>query len=504
MATQQTACTLGLLLLLTPAASLARTNILTAGLSTSYDYDHPQYETVTPDPQVETAAAVADSRDEDTSSLALTPLLRWNSNSQDDQFELSAAPSIRYDMIESESDWDAALALSYTRSLTRAWQLSAANAFVRSDSYDPEGESTVYSPDTEDQITGTELAANRGRSRYWRNTSNVASEYQYEQDSLVRLGFDYEVLRNDESEVLSYEDYDRSAVTFTNNHRHNPFWTTGVEASLVRGEYDENTVSAAPVSPDETTPPETTDETILPEEDPGLAEELETSDLWEYHLLTRLENTSFQHHRLALEYTYIGTAYDEELEYDQDIHELQAIWRHDYSQRLTTTLGGGPSYTKTEDQDATWGGNGIAALDYRLEHGGLGLAVEKGYEVDNFSGTDERGVVNFWNTRLYANYQVVNNVTLTGLLEYRYEDREDPTATPTAIPTATTSTDTALSEYTNEQFTAGGGLTYAFMRYYSASLHYTFIRYESERIGEDYDDHRLLLTLSWEQEWLRW
>ncbi len=493
MATQQTACTLGLLLLLAPTASFARTNILTAGLSTSYDYDHPQYETATPDPQAGTVVA-ADSRDEDTSSLALTPLLRWNSNSQDDQFELSAAPSIRYDMIESESDWDAALALSYTRSLTRAWRLSAANAFVRSDSYDPEGESTVYVPETESQNTSPELAANRGRSRYWRNTTNVASEYQYEQDSLVRLAFDYEVLRNDESELRSYEDYDRSAVTVTHNHRYTPFWTTGVEASLVRGEYDETVVSAAPASPDETVPAETTGT--------GLVEELGTSDLWEYHLLAGVENTSFQRNRLGLAYTYVGTVYDEELEYDQDIHELQATWRHEYSQHLTTTLGGGPSYLKTEGQDATWGGNGIAAIDYRLEHGALGLAVEKGYEVDNFSGTDERGVVNFWNTRLYGNYQVVVDVTLTGLLEYRYEDREDPTVAP---PTATVDgTDTTLSEYTNKQFTAGGGLTYAFMRYFSAALHYTFIRYESERIGEDYDDHRLLLTLSWEQEWLRW
>ncbi len=490
MATQKTACTLGLLLLLTPAISLARTNILTAGLSTSYDYDNQQYERVAVDPQVGTVVTAADSRDDDTSSLALRPLLRWNSNSQDDQFELRAAPSIRYDLIDSESDWDADFALSYARSLTRAWRISAADAFVRSDSYDPEGERSAYTPATENQNTSPELAANRGRSRYWRNTANAASEYQYGQDSLVRLGFDYEVLRNDESEVLSYEDYDRYVVTFTDNHRYNPFWTTGVEVSFVRGEYDENTVLAAPA---------TLDGTILPEADPGLAGNLGTSDLWEYHLLTRVENTSFQHHRLGLAYTYVGTAYDEELENDQDIHELQATWRHDYSQRVTTTLGGGPSYIKTESQDATWGGNGIAALDYRLEHGGLGLAVEKGYEVDNFSGTDQRGVVNFWNTRLYANYQVVEDVTLTGLLEYRHEDREDPTVTSTATPTATT-----LGEYTNEQFTAGGGLTYAFMRYYSAALHYTFIRYESERIGEDYDDHRLLLTLSWEQEWLRW
>jgi hypothetical protein len=72
--------------------SFARTNILTAGLSTSYDYDQSQYETVTPDSQAGAGVAVANSRDDDSSRLLLTPLLRLNSNGQDDQFELSVAP----------------------------------------------------------------------------------------------------------------------------------------------------------------------------------------------------------------------------------------------------------------------------------------------------------------------------------------------------------------------------------------------------------------------------
>ncbi len=478
MTTRQTACTLGALLLLIPTTTFARTNILTAGLSTSYDYDQRQDETLTVDSQAVTGVATANSRDDDYSRLVVRPLLRFNSNSPDDQFELRAAPAIRYDLIDAESDWDADLSLSYARSITREWRLRAGNAFIRSDSYDPQAQNTVDSGNPERQNTLPELATNRGRIQYWRNTSNVTSEYLYRQDSLVSLGLDYTVLRNDESEVGTSEDYDRTALNVTHNHRFEPFWTSGVNMSFVRGDYD-NTI----------------DTTTATQAETGLTEDVRSSDLWEYHLLASLANTSFQRHNLSLNYTYSGTKYDDELQNDGDIHQLQLTWRHEYSQQITTTLGAGPSYAKSEGQDATWGGNGIAAIDYRLEHSAFALAVEKGYEVDNFSGTDQRGNVDFWNIRFNVSYQLLDSVSLTGLMEYRHENREDPAGTPAA---------TILSEYTNEQFTAGGGLTYSFMRYYSAALNYTFNRYDSERIGEDYDEHRLLLTLSWEQEWLRW
>jgi len=61
-----------------------------------------------------------------------------------------------------------------------------------------------------------------------------------------------------------------------------------------------------------------------------------------------------------------------------------------------------------------------------------------------------------------------------------------------------------LEEYHNDIYTVGAGLSYNFKQFYTAGISYTFIRQDSDRIGQDYDDHRLLLTLSWEKELFRW
>ena len=98
---------------------------------------------------------------------------------------------------------------------------------------------------------------------------------------------------------------------------------------------------------------------------------------------------------------------------------------------------------------------------------------------------------------------------LGGWLGYRYEDRADPAVAlarvlTSDVPIALADEEDSLEEYNKERYVAGANMRYDFSRYYSASLNYTFTHQESERIGDDYDDHRLLLTLSWEQEWLRW
>jgi hypothetical protein len=172
-------------------------------------------------------------------------------------------------------------------------------------------------------------------------------------------------------------------------------------------------------------------------------------------------------------------------------------WWHEFSQRLNTTLGAGPSYEKTAGQEANVGSNGKAEINYLIENGRLSLGVEKGFDVDNFSGTGKRGFVDFWDTHMQFDYKLSENFSLNSRLVYRYEDRQEPSTT---INSATDD----LTEYNTKLITAGLGLRYAFMRYYSIGLNYSYTDQNSERIGDDYHDHRLLLVLSWEQEWLRW
>ncbi|MFT5701034.1 MAG: hypothetical protein ACI8ZB_003922 [Desulforhopalus sp.] len=468
MTTQKAAITASLLLLaLFPATSFARSNSVDTGISISYDYDDRQYDTIS-------GAATTD-RDDDYQTIAISPLIRFISSSRKDRFEIQASPSIKYDLLDSETDWDNDLYLAAERSVNKSWRLIGSNSLIRNDYHD-----SLLSSDTDNSVSSSpELSDNYGRTRYWQNTLNLASEHTYGQESLVNFGFAYTLLRNDESDFQSYDDYDRYVGSVTNEHRFNQDWSTTTDLSVVRGDFE----TIAP-------------STLLTESDTV------SDDLMEYHFLTTLENQYTRQTTLGLSYNYIGTKYDEDIRVDFDIHQLQLTWSRIFARQTTVTLGAGPSYEKSEGRDSNVGGNGIAEIEYQAQHGSVTFGVEKSYGVDNFSGTEERGFIDYWDTHLLFDYQIMSNLTLDGQIRYRYEDREQ--FTDDALGLSETDLVNNFEEYNTEEFVTGLGLSYNFLQNYTASMQYTFTKQESEIVGDNYDDHRFLFTLSWEQNWLRW
>ena len=67
---------------------------------------------------------------------------------------------------------------------------------------------------------------------------------------------------------------------------------------------------------------------------------------------------------------------------------------------------------KSEGSDGSWEGNGIAELNYTFLRGFFTAAIEKRLDVENFSGTDQRGLVDYWDFRLTYNYDITRNLTL--------------------------------------------------------------------------------------------
>jgi hypothetical protein len=435
----------------------ARVNIATTGLTLAYDYDDRKYETG------------STNDDDDYQSIDVTPFIQLISTGIKDRIEIRASPTIRYDLIDSETDWDNDFFLSAERSITKNWRIIGSNSLLRTDYYE-----SSTSTDTETtQDTSPELSADLGRNRYWQNTFDLASEHLYGQQSSLSFGFNYIILRNDESDDITYDDYDRYEGRITNEHRFSQDWRTITNLSAVKGDI------------------ETVDPTSLIVEDKSLSD-----DLMEYRFRITGENDYSRQTIVSLTYDYIGTRYDEDLQVDGDIYQAQLRWIHNYARQTTITLGAGPSYEKSEGQDSNTGYNGIAEINYQGQHGSLTLGAEKRYDVDNFSGTTERGFVDTWETRLLADYQILSNLIIDSRLSYAYEDRTD------------SSTDTngyiILERYNNDIYVSGVALRYNFLRNYTASLEYTFTKQESDVVGDDYDDHRVLVSLSWTQDIIRW
>lgn len=466
-------------LLVMPCLSInaqARVNIVTTGISLSYDYDDRKYETVNTSDDSTTIIGASD--DGDYRSIAITPLIQLVSTGLKDRYEIRASPSLRYDLIDSETEWDSNLFLAAERSLSRNWRLIGSNSLIRSDDY----EASVSSDSETTQVTSPELSADFGRSRYWENTLDLLSEHLYGQQNVMSFGFNYIILRNDESDDNTYEDYDRYEGRILNEHGFSPDWRAITNLSVIKGDYE----NIGPIQ-------------LLPED------ESLSNDLMEYRFRLTGQNNYSRHTIVSLTYDYIGTRYDEDLLVDGDIHQAQLRWIHNYTRQTTITLGGGPSYEKSEGQDSNTGGNGIAEIAYQGQRGSLTFGVEKLYDVDNFSGNSERGFIDTWETRLLADYQILPNLVVDGQLRYTYEDRNDsPVLLIDTAASSDPSAEITLEEYHNDIFVSGIGLRYNFLRDYTASLDYTFTKQESDILGDNYDDHRILVSLSWEQDVLRW
>ncbi len=366
--------------MLAPSFSFSRVGSLIGGLSVGLDSDNRYYDSST----------VEDYR---YRRILLSPMVQFTSLSEKDSFELRAAPGIKYDLLNSGTDWDSTFDISANRFMTKSLQVGLFNTFIRSDyngtDYAISNNSTVTPTEpTTTLISPTEtqqpqLSSDRGRQRYWKNSSGLFTNYFYRQDSLIRLDFNYDALRNDNNNGVSgNEDYDRYVTGLRDEHRFNVKWKSTVDIQFVRGIFS----SSDPVNL--------------------------SKDLKEYHMGLAIANESIAHNPLSLSYNYVGTKYDETLLNDDDIHQMRLTWKRVFSPRMYTNLGIGPSYAKSEEQNGTWGGNGIAEINYAVEHGYYNFKVEKNYDVDNFSGTTRSRSKRFMGSSIFCYAPIAQRINL--------------------------------------------------------------------------------------------
>jgi hypothetical protein len=324
-----------LILIMVPAAAFARVNTLSGGVSVSYDYSDRSYESVKDDPATEeNEARLDDGRDDDFQSIVLTPMLHFKSLSERDSFELRTAPGISYYLDDKDTNLNNNLFIAADRFMTKSWQLGASNALIRSDYYNSDSGFSNEPADPSQEAssaTDPQLSADSDRSRYWMNTFNIFSDYLYLEDSSFRMGFDYIVLRNDDTGVGGYEDYDRYVFDLRNDHRFTSVWRSTLDLQFVLGEFDPADREVVEAVIDELAP----ESGITPTDDQL------SNDIKEYHLLLTGHNESILRNPLSLTYNYIGSKYDEILQDDSDIHQMRFTWKREFSPQVTLILESG-------------------------------------------------------------------------------------------------------------------------------------------------------------------
>ncbi len=446
----------------------ARNNILSGGAFTSLDYEDRNNN------NDEADGVISD--DEETTRFIISPFIRITSSSERDSLEFYYAPGFSWDLEESDNYTNHDLELRANRFFTRQWNVSFSNIYRYTD--DP-GASRRGTAGTEtDEVVettaatepNTDLSTDAGRRRYQTNRLNLLSEYTYLEDSVFSLGYTFSILQNEDTGINGYDDYDRHEGYFGLSYRFNPKWKASFDGRYVRGLFDPAEIPIDSV--------------------PDLSD-----DLKEYHADLKLDSDIFPNDPWYLLYAYIGTKYDEALRDDNDIHQMTLGWSRDISPRMTFGLGGGPAYSKTEGSDGEWRTNGFVDFLYRLERGTLELGASGGYDQRNFSGTDQRGSIEFFELNASFNYNFTPYLLGIVTASYRDEDREDLIADDDTI---------GLSEYSVETYEAGAELQYSFWQYYFASVSYDYRDQESERNRSNYDEHRLYLSIGVEKDLFKW
>ena len=479
-----------------PVAS-ARVNTLSGGVSTSYEYQERTYtgETTTTGTDGQTTQLRPNERH---SRFILSPTVSIVSETMRDKAEFDYTPSFYYDVSQSDSNVDHKLLASYHRSLTQFWEITLADNYRKTEQLNDystpvtsaNGTGSVTSVDTAIASAGSQLRDEPGRRRYSTNNLYFATDYAYAQDSLISFAYTWSTLRNDVSAFSGYQDYDKHAFAGSGSYRFDPRWKITGYGNYIRGLFD--TVGVA-------TDQGTTAVATQP-----------SDDLRQYRAGATLESDLIPHQPLSLNYDYSTTRYDSSLQNDSQIHSLTLGWKWSYSPRLEFAAGAGPSYIIQDNADNTWRANGNASVNYSLEKGSIKLAVDGGTEYQNFSGTtQDQGLTKYWQVRTDLTYNLLRDLTSTLYGLYRDESRDQVTAS-SAIDQTSSSTETGTAGTVisrsngGKRYAAGGSITYQFWQYYSASLSYSYVRWNADLVANAYEDNRVIFTVAYNNDLLRW
>ena len=515
----------------------ARQNILIGEISIGYDYQEREYDeqdtstartatTAASTAEEQAAAAQSlrfynDAREGDTRALFATPRFRLSSRATDDLLEFTYAPTFTYDDVYSSTDTGHDLNVLAEKNLSKDWLVHASNSYFYGDDtvtdYQRRTDPIINAPEqpaapVEVGAGTTEtvrpLTENYGRREYWRNDLELRTDYTYAQDSVVSMGYNFGVLRNVSDEIDGYSDYDRHEGLGRLSYRFTRQWSAETELRYVKGVYDETTVTTIAPGETATASESTTAGDVTAAAAPTITSEELDDDLEEYHGLLRVNYDWRAHDVFFGRYRYAASDYVSTLREDSAIHEFTAGWDHDFSNHLRMTLSGGPTFVTFDESDNETGFNAFAGLTYDLVHSAFNANTSYAYEYENFDGR-RTGLVKVWRNELGYEYRFTEAIRARLDAGYEISDHEEPRTTEEIVVVTDTAGASATSitqdhfSYQEDSYDVGLRLTYDFLRYYSLSTSYRYANFQSDA-EQDYDEHRVLVTLTASTELLRW
>ncbi len=447
-------CITFLILTLWTPCSFARLNKLTTGVTTGCEITKTLYRKEVDDENSQ--------EDERSQQITIGPIFILESSSSIDTLTVSYKPGLTYDFEDEEHDINHDFTLSVSRNLNRDMVVTLQETFLYSD--DPS------------LLEDNEIADyNEGRDRYWTNTSKIKSAYTYAKQSMVGGEYSYQLLRNDDSTSNENEDYDKQSFDFFINHHLSTHWNSNGAIQYTRGIFDIS------------------------------------DNVKEYHANASVAWLYSPINTIQLSYGFSVSDYDSDLRNDSVLHNLSLGTHYQYSKFLGIDAGAGPSFYKTTGNDGDWNYNANLTLQYSLsKYSSFSTKLERGYVQSNFSTNNsaelkEQGLTEFQSCRLDFSHKPFQHIDLSLYVDYRDEQQESY-----ITGTLVNQQDEETSKYTErinidtEVYRGGGTIQWTFLRYWKSTLGYDYRKQDSQQLNDSYDEHRVYLRLSAQNELFRW
>lgn len=454
----------------------ARQTIVSGSVATGYDLRDRTYD-----------QGQTESSDDDQQKIFISPTITISSQGVSDLLSFHYSPRLNYDFVDDENSVDHNLGLSAQRMLTSRWSMTVSDQYTYSD--DPESFSTMTeggqpsdSGEPSDTTSRDTLSRDQAGRQYWTNAASMHTSYALFEKTRLGGGYTYSVLRNDEGgDGSSYDEYDKHAFSANLSHGFNASWRSSLGLNYTRGLYDE------------------------PPADEPNSKSASNPDLDEYGLSAGIDYVRSVQDYFPLQYSLSETNYDGDTRRDSQSQQWSIGWNHAFDPQTSFAIGGGPSYAKTEGLDGEWGYNAYLHFTKQFQHVICSLQLDKRYETNNFSGTDESGLTDTYSARANLSYQYSKDLGLDLFGRYSRESQLDPQGEyRDALTGLATETQTGDTTYDTDTYEAGIGLRYAFGRWYSAGLRYSYYVSDGQLDDDQYDEHRIILSVSASKELWRW
>ncbi len=431
------------------------------------------------------------SDDGDEQKINISPTIQISSTGIYDTFNFRYSPTANYDFVESDSSLDHSLSLSDQLRLSSRWTLTLSDDYTLSS--DPE--SATATQNTESTSSGSSGTTTDTLSRdqigrtYWTNNASIRSSYALFEKTNLSGGYTYSVLRNDQGATTNtstgsdYNEYDKHAF-FTNlSHGFNAQWRSSLGLNYTRGLYDDQSSGTSTPSVSSSSTP----------------------DLDQYGLSAGIDYVQSAKDFFPFQYNLSQTQYDGDTRRDTQSQEWSIGWDHAFDQQTRFSVGGGPSYAKTQAMDPQWGYNAYLTLSKQYQHASWSLQVDKKYETNNFSGTEDSGLTDTYNASANLTYRYTEDLGLDVFGRYSKQSQIDPQGQyQNALTGYATETRTGDNTYDKDTYETGVGLRYSFARWYTAGVKYSYLISDGQLDTDQYDEHRFMVTISAAKDLWRW